>query len=330
MRKTLATIAILALLAIPMIAFAGQAQSPVLNGTPEPKGDSIACEEGLVELEASQWVCEWVDTSHFEPFQYEAAFHPAVTEMQCPEGYSEMGLFPEGPRACRATIDGVQVWAAAVEVEIEREYYDCPDGGELARSGNGPVCEGEEWIEDGYWDCGWTQPVCAEPTEVPTPVPTPGIGGVNIDVDCLDDGRAVVYWSFDAGARGRTLVITGQGSEHELEHGKGRFLARPGKYTWIVYEGETPIARGGFTVDVCPLPTEVPPTEVPSTEVPGDCSNTGDNICPGDDDDPKAPKTQPATGADPNTALAVVMSLGGFALAGIGGSILYIRRRASR
>ncbi len=74
-------------------------------------------------------------------------------------------------------------------------------------------------------------------------------------------------------------------------------------------------------------PTPTPEPEPTATPVPGDCNTEGDGICPGDDDDPEE---HPATGADPNAALAVVTALSGLALAGIGGSILFMKRRASR
>ena len=72
-----------------------------------------------------------------------------------------------------------------------------------------------------------------------------------------------------------------------------------------------------------PEPTATP---VP-TEVPGDCNIDGDGICPGDDDDPKE---HPATGGEIDAGLAVVTALSGLALTGIGGSILFMKRRASR
>jgi len=72
-----------------------------------------------------------------------------------------------------------------------------------------------------------------------------------------------------------------------------------------------------------PEPTATP---VP-TEVPGDCNIDGDGICPGDDDDPEE---HPATGGEIDAGLAVVTALSGLALAGIGGSILFMKRRASR
>ena len=130
--------------------------------------------------------------------------------------------------------------------------------------GEGRVCQEISHIEIAYE---------AIPTLPPPPTPS---ASVNFRFDCLEDGRAVVYWTFDAGARGRTLVVTGQGSEHELQHGQGRFLARPGAYTWIVYQDETPIARGGFTVEPCPEPTEIPPDE-PSLRIGGRCTEGGDS-----------------------------------------------------
>ena len=74
-------------------------------------------------------------------------------------------------------------------------------------------------------------------------------------------------------------------------------------------------------------PTATPEPEPTATPVPGDCSIDGDGICPGDDDDPEE---HPSTGGEIDAGLAVVTALSGLALAGIGGSILYMKRRASR
>ena len=74
-------------------------------------------------------------------------------------------------------------------------------------------------------------------------------------------------------------------------------------------------------------PTATPEPEPTATPVPGDCNTEGDGICPGDDDDPDE---HPATGGEIDAGLAVVTALSGLTLAGIGGSILFMKRRASR
>ncbi len=74
-------------------------------------------------------------------------------------------------------------------------------------------------------------------------------------------------------------------------------------------------------------PTPTPEPEPTATPGPGDCNTEGDGICPGDDDDPEE---HPATGGEIDAGLAVVTALSGLALSGIGGSILFMKRRASR
>ena len=74
-------------------------------------------------------------------------------------------------------------------------------------------------------------------------------------------------------------------------------------------------------------PTATPEPEPTATPVPGDCNTEGDGICPSEDDDPEE---HPSTGGEIDAGLAVVTALSGLALTGIGGSILFMKRRASR
>jgi hypothetical protein len=324
-----------------------------------------------------------------------ARFNPAVTEKQCPDGYLETGKFPDGDMACIDISGDEQVWTAAIDVVVEREFYDCPRRGTLV----GETCVGVEEVDASYWECTWTKLVCSdpvpsvdvdvchkagprnftlitvsvhsvddanglnghgkhegdgwgrffydgrgygaqgnmsgcdapEPTEVPPDQPSLRIGG-----RCTEDGDSQeIGYVFDDGDfdDARLIITRSDGVEVANEgEGSGFFPARAGAYSYeiIWFNGQTRevLDSGKFEVLKCDAPV---PTPVPTaTPVPGDCSNTGDNICPGDDDDPKAPKLHPSTGADPSTVVPIVMGLGGFALAGIGVSILYMRRRASR
>ena len=118
---------------------------------------------------------------------------------------------------------------------------------------------------------------------------------------------------------------------------------------WVVKQGNVELDKGKWTLPFeletaqssfyegvisepkrclqVPGPTATPEPEPTATPIPQGCWNTGDNLCPGDDDDPEE---HPSTGGEIDAGLAVVTALSGLALTGIGGSILFMKRRASR
>jgi hypothetical protein len=208
-------------------------------------------------------------------------------------------------------------------IEGQGSRHEIGDGGGsfLARPGSYTwiIYRDEEPIDRG----GFEVEVCElDP-------PTLRIGG-----RCTEDGdsQEIGYVFDDGDFDGARLIITRSDGVEVANVGEGSdFLpARAGDYSWeiIWFNGKTRevLDEGKFTVNKCEL-TPVPEVTPTPTEEQG-CWNTGDNICPGDET--PEPPTHPPTGADPGTALPLIASLMGFALAGIGGTILYARRRASR
>lgn len=137
--------------------------------------------------------------------------------------------------------------------------------------------------------------------------PTLRIGG-----RCTEDGdsQEIGYVFDDGDYGGAKLRITRQDGVVVLEgagEGSDFFPARAADYTWqiIWFNGETRevLDEGEFSVAKCDLPEPTPT--------------------------PKPPPEHPPTGGEMDAGLAVVTGLMGFALAGIGGSILFMKRRAS-
>ena len=147
--------------------------------------------------------------------------------------------------------------------------------------------------------------------------PTLRIGG-----RCDGDSQEIGYVFDDGDFDGARLIITREDGVEVANVGEGSdfFPARAAVYGWriVYFDGEKRVEldAGRFEVESC-----APEPEITPTPPPGDCSTEGDKICP-DDDPPEHPPTGPET-----SVLPIVMSLGGFALAGIGGSILFMKRR---
>ncbi len=120
-------------------------------------------------------------------------------------------------------------------------------------------------------------------------------------------------------------VIRGNG--RELDRGQWTLpfeIESAESNSWLAVISES---KGCLQTPGEPTPTLEPEPTATPTPPPGDCNTEGDGICPGDDDDPEE---HPSTGGEIDAGLAVVTALSGLALTGIGGSILFMKRRASR
>lgn len=137
--------------------------------------------------------------------------------------------------------------------------------------------------------------------------PTLRIGG-----RCTEDGDSQeIGFVFDDGDfDGARLIITRQDGVEVANEGEGSgfFPARATGYSWqiIWFNGETRevLDSGEFEVNKCDLPDATPT--------------------------PKPPDEHPPTGGEIDAGLALITALSGLTLSGIGGSILYMKRRASR
>lgn len=190
---------------------------------------------------------------------------------------------------------------------------------------DGETIEGAAWVDPFTLEVAFSVVLDQRIREPEDCLKVRGDVTLRIGGRCTEDGdsQEIGYVFSDGDFDGARLIITrSDGVEVANEGaGSGFFPARAADYSWqiIWFNGQTREVKdeGKFTVNKCDLP------ELTPTPPPGDCSNTGDNICPGDDDPPE----HPATGADPSTIVPVITALSGFALMGIGGSILYMRRR---
>lgn len=312
MKKILYVAALLALLAIPMIVVGARPnvcpeggewsahQDPPL----EDVGAEVYCVKGGNVEESSNSCVAYIDRGSFE----------------------EVSAIVDGERACDLShwsyklARPTETRVPPTETPLPPTETPTPEPITLEVSCAGwRVKQGGETIEGAAWEDPYSLEVhfsevlkqrIREPEEClkERGDPTLRIGG-----RCTEDGdsQEIGYVFDDGDFDGARLIITRQDGVEVANEGEGSgfFPARAAVYGWKImwFDGEKRVEldAGRFEVEKCDLPD---PTPTPKP----------------DDDDPEE---HPKTAGDIN-ALPVVIGLMGYALVGIGGSILYLKRRA--
>lgn len=336
MRKILTIAALLALLAIPMFAVGAAETCPDGGGWTKINSGDLSlypvdgatqyCFKAGTELfrTIEDWRASEKDLSHWSYFFPEATPIPITTQVNCTGWRVWQGetKLDEG------------FWTLPFELEIAASnFYDglireperclqstpTPEPITLENSCAGwRVKQGGETIEGAAWEDPFSLEVhfsevlqqrIREPEEC---LKERGDVTLRIGGRCTEDGdsQEIGYVFDDGDFDGARLIITRQDGVEVANVGEGSdfFPARAADYSWqiIWFNGETRevLDEGEFSVAKCDLPEPTPT--------------------------PKPPPEHPPTGGEMDAGLAVVTGLMGFALAGIGGSILFMKRRASR
>ena len=312
MRKVLAIAGLLALLAVPLLVVSADG-----DGHPDgPHRDTICHatgNDGWVEVTAAHNAI-YGQAGHFSEPGTTSAGHEDDYEGPCEE--------PEPPEITtqvnctgwRVFYDDVKMdegfWTLPFELEIAASnFYDglirepercleeppptaTPEPIRLRVDCNGwGLMQGDKLIDSGQWSDPFSLEVAAsqyvdylirEPEDC---LRERGDVTLRIGGRCTEDGdsQEIGYVFSDGDFDGARLIITRSDGVEVANVGEGSdfFPARAAVYSWQIvwFNGQTRevLDAGRFEVVKCDLV----PTPTPTPE--GDCSNTGDNICPGDD-----------------------------------------------